>query len=29
MPIGAERKLITYLRSQGVEIEEEEEMIDV
>jgi hypothetical protein len=25
MPIGAERKLMTYLRSQGVEIEEEEE----
>ena len=28
MPIGAERKLLDYLRSQGVEIEEEE-MIDV
>lgn len=28
MPIGAERKLIDYLRSQGVELEEEE-MIDV
>lgn len=26
MPVGAERRLITYLRSQGVEIEEEEEM---
>jgi hypothetical protein len=25
MPVGAERKLITYLRSQGVEIEEDEE----
>jgi len=29
MPVGAERNLIRYLRSQGVEIEEEEEMIDV
>jgi hypothetical protein len=26
MPIGAERNLIKYLRSQGVEVEEEEEM---
>ena len=29
MPIGAERKLISYLRSQGVEIEEEEEVTNV
>ncbi len=30
MPVNAERKLISYLRSQGVEIEEEEEdLIDV
>src|SRR6187399_3500328 len=25
MPVGAERKLVNYLRSQGVEIEEDEE----
>jgi hypothetical protein len=28
MPVSAERNLIKYLRSQGVEIEEEEEMIE-
>lgn len=29
MPIGAERNLLRYLRSQGVEIDEEEEIVDV